>query len=272
MKECSTMILTILFPLNRIDKYLEESINSLINQKFSDYKCIVLLPKILELDLEDLKLLFKNDKRFEFIFLNLDGIAFALNYGLNLTQSKYIARMDADDIAYPNRLLSQINFLESNPDYGVVGGMIDLIDENSKILSKKFKYYKKNDEIRAALKYRMPLCHPALMFRTELLFSNKGYLYGNTAEDHELFIRIARNMNTKFYNLPEKVLAYRRHPAQSTDMRYAKIAHSNISGFLFTEFLLTYNFKYIFGIFANSPISRNIRSKINKYKNHLFYN
>ena len=41
--------------------------------------------------------------------------------------------MDADDIAYPNRLLSQINFLESNPDYGVVGGMIDLIDENSKI-------------------------------------------------------------------------------------------------------------------------------------------
>lgn len=266
MKECSNMILTILFPLNRIDNYLEESINSLIRQKFSNYKCLVLMPKKLEINIEEVKKYFNSDTRFEFIFLNLDGIAFALNYGLNLVKSKYVARMDADDIAHPNRFLSQIKFLENNPDYGVVGGMIDLIDVNSKISSKSFKYYKDNDDIRGALKYRMPLCHPALMFRTELLFSQKGYLYGNTAEDHELFIRIARNKNVKFYNLPEKVLEYRKHPLQSTDMRHAKNAHANISGFLFTEFLRTGNLLYILGILANTPISRRFRTFISQIK------
>jgi hypothetical protein len=96
---------------------------------------------------------------------------------------------------------------------------------------------------------------------------NKGYLYGNTAEDHELFLRIVRNKNSKLYNLPKELFFYRRHDSQLTNIKNAETAFNNISGFLFTEFLFSYNPIYLIGIIANHPFLRRMRMvyrKINR--------
>jgi glycosyltransferase involved in cell wall biosynthesis len=252
--------LTVLMPVARIDCFLLEAINSLKKQSFNDFKCLILTVELEELEIINLQNIISNDIRFSVHVLGLNGICFALNYGIHISKSKYIARMDADDISYPFRFEKQIKFLEENQDYVAVGCRIDLIDQDGKPLKKSFKFYESNIEIRRALKYRMPLCHPAMIFRSSVLQSNNGYMYGNTAEDHELYLRLARDRKNLFKNLPDRLFAYRKHDYQLTNIKYARKAFCNMAGFFFTEFLWSGNPIYLIGIIANLPILRSLRN------------
>ena len=156
--------------------------------------------------------------------------------------------------------------MERNPSYAVVGCRVELINEFGNVIKHEFKFYERDAEIKQALKYRMPLCHPALMFRTDVMFENRGYMYGNNAEDHELYLRIARNKGHLMGNLPENLFSYRRHNNQLTDIKYAKETYCNIAGFLFTEFLRTYDVMYFVGIIANHEIFRKIRTTMRKLR------
>ena len=104
------------------------------------------------------------------------------------------------------------------------------------------------------------------MFRTSTLFENNGYMYGNTSEDHELYIRIARNPENLFENIPEHLFNYRRNRYQLTDMRNAWESYTDIGGFLFTEFLRTWNPFYLVGIIAVHPFCRNFRKLLRDIK------
>ena len=252
-------MLTVLMPAAVVDRFLVEAVASLRSQTFSEFICFILVPRLTETQRKRLDEICQGDERFKVYVLKLGGIAFALNYGLNLVETKFVARMDADDICHPRRFEKQIEFLVSNPDYAMVGCGVRLIDGDGEFLEQQFKFFERDDEIRRALKYRMPLCHPAMMFRTDVLFLNKGYMYGNTAEDHELYLRIARNPNFRFKNLPEHLFSYRKHGSQLTDMKNARRAFYNMSGFMFTEFLITKNPSYFIGMFASHPFLRSAR-------------
>ena len=210
--------------------------------------------------------LISEDTRFFLHHLNLDGISFALNYGLNLVKTKYMARMDCDDICHINRFEKQLIFLEKNHKYALVGSKVDLIDEDGKKLGQKFKFFENDKDIRRAIKYRMPLCHPAITFRTDVLLKHKGYLYGNSSEDHELFLRIARDPKNLFKNLPDNLFSYRKHENQLTDYKNARKSYYELGGFLFSEFLLTWNPLYLIGIIASHPFLRKLRYVIRKFK------
>ena len=264
--------LTVLMPISSVNKFLKHSVDSIKNQTYKNFFCYILSPKLDQVDLSNLNNIISNDKRFKIFQLNLDGIAFALNYGLNLVKTKYVARMDGDDISYPKRFERQINFLESNSEYVAVGCNVKFIDENNNYLKWKLKFYENDKSIRRALKYRMPLIHPALIFRTKILFSNKGYLYGNTAEDHELYLRIARNPNSLFKNLPEYLFSYRKHNSQLTKIENSKKAYIDIGGFLFTEFLRSWDPLFLIGIFANNPNIRKFRNFFRKFIEKLSKN
>ena len=264
-----TPILSVLMPIATVDRFLPIAIKSLKNQTFENYTCLILTSKLTKEDADELHSIILNDSRFVVHQLELNGIAFALNYGLNQSNSKYIARMDSDDISHPLRFEKQINFLENNKKYVAVGSRVELINEEGVRLSQVFKFYENDSEIRKALKYRMPLCHPAMMFRAETLKLNKGYLYGNSAEDHELFIRITRDKNCLFKNLPDNLFSYRRHDNQLTNIKHARKAYCNISGFMFTELMLTGNFMYLLGIFSYHPILRRIRLSLRRFKELL---
>jgi len=259
-----TQELTVLMPVARIDRFLPIAIDSLKRQTFDKFICHILIGQLDLNERQKLEELISNDCRFEVHQLMLGGIAFALNYGLNLSKSKYIARMDGDDISHPLRFEKQIKFLEQNSNYVAVGCRVDLIDQDGGQLNKSFKFYENNLQIRKALKYRMPFCHPAMIFRTSILLSNNGYMYGNTAEDHELYLRIARDNTSLFKNLPEKLFSYRKHQDQLTNIKHANKAYCNMAGFMFTEFLLSNNPVYLVGIFANLPMLRRARNFFRK--------
>jgi glycosyltransferase involved in cell wall biosynthesis len=258
--------LTVLLPILKIDNFVAPAIQCIINQTFADFTCYLLCSDSLKNKSEKLEELINNDYRFKIFYLKLGGISFALNFGINLTTSEYIARMDSDDLCPNDRFQKQINFLQNNINYGIVGSRVVMIDQDGVEINQKFKFYENHEKIIDALKYRMPLCHPGLMFRSELLFSLNGYAYGHTSEDHELFLRVARLTTFKFYNLPDLIFFYRRHSSQLSSDKVALSAFRNISGFLLTEFLHKKDPKYIFGMVVNHPMMRTIRLIYRKLK------
>lgn len=253
-------------PLSKIDEFSPIAFDSLKNQTFKDFICHILCGQLSNTEKERLTELVSDDNRFIIHYLELGGVSFALNYGINLVKTKYIARMDSDDVCHPTRFEKQLKFLEENPNYAVVGSKVAIIDKSGEKTNQEFKFFEDDKEIRRALKYRMPLCHPVLIFRTDTLIAEKGYLYGNNSEDHELFLRIARDPNNLFKNLPDLLLNYRKHSSQATDMRNSKQSYCDNGGFRFTEFLLTWNPIYLIGILAIHPWMRRMREMIRNIK------
>lgn len=157
------------------------------------------------------------------------GIAHALNAGLTHAQGQYIARMDADDIAHPDRLQRQLEYLQAHPEIGVLGtrarfettvakssGMAWFVNWQNAILTPQEHYVKRFVDA--------PLAHPTVMFRRELVPTHGGYDTGPLPEDHELWLRWM-DAGVRFAKLPEELLTWndhaqrlsRTHPNYSVD-------------------------------------------------------
>jgi glycosyltransferase involved in cell wall biosynthesis len=254
------MILSVVMPVGRVDDFLVETLRSVQEQTFKDFELVLVCGTEIFHDLS--KLLESGGYSFHYkiIQTTLRGVAFAANLGIAASSGKYIARWDSDDLCDPNRFSRQLEEFSKDPRLGVIGTRVLIVDEEGEPSQfKKFKYYESNKAIRRALKYRQPLLHSALMFRADILFRNKGYLYGHTSEDHELFIRIARDQDVLFKNLPDVLTYYRRHSAQLSDLSNQKNHFYEIAGFMFTEFLRTFNPLYLIGMGVNFPPLRNLR-------------
>jgi len=135
------------------------------------------------------------------------GLTRSLNRGIKLAQGEYIARMDADDIALPERLERQVEFMEANPDVGVVGTAYYEIDSRGKIVGKKVFPLQDRELRRALIRYN-PLFHGSVMIR-KAVFEKVG-LYNESfirSQDYELWFRIAKHF--KLANLPEPLMMRR---------------------------------------------------------------
>ena len=96
-------MLTVLMPVGAVDEFLPIAVDSIKNQTFDDFVCHILCGQLSEDELTRLNGLVSDDERFVLHHLILSGITFALNYGLNLVKTKYLARMDSDDVSHPTR-------------------------------------------------------------------------------------------------------------------------------------------------------------------------
>ncbi|QWD68645.1 glycosyltransferase [Polynucleobacter sp. VK25] len=253
------MKISVLMAINSFDEYFEDAYLSIINQSFEDFDFHIIANGMSEHQYAALINRVQGGDNVCVHRLELSGLANALNYGLIYARGEFIARMDADDIAHPLRLESQYYEMIGGEGLDVLGTKVELIDSKGIVLQQTFKFYETNKEIRRVLPYRNPLVHPSLMIRRSALLSVGGYRYGHMSEDHELFIRLARNPEIRFKNVNKSLLFYRRHQGQITSVKNAKKNYAEISGFLFTEFLLTKNILYIVGIIAVHPRIRSLR-------------
>lgn len=249
--------------LNSYDVFTENAIKSIITQNFNDFEFLIITNNA-SLEVQNrVDSYVYSDERVKSFHLPFSGLANALNFGLIQAKGEYIARMDSDDISLPDRFFNQINYLIKNPMVSILGCRAILIDENDNKIG-DFPFYENNTTIRSALPYRNPLLHPCLMIKKDLLYYLGGYKYGHMSEDHELFIRAARIPEVNFHNLDTVLFKYRRHPNQITSISNAKKNCCEICGFLFTEFLLTKNPKYILGMMVVNPFLRRLRLKLKK--------
>jgi glycosyltransferase involved in cell wall biosynthesis len=156
-----------------------------------------------------------NDKRIKLVTLKHEGLVYCLNKGLELSEGKYIARMDSDDIALPERLQIQYDFMESHPDVGICGSNYKVLSDD--IISKYISKLPTDDmSIRALLFCHAVFCHPSVMLRKDVL-EKSGLKYDKDffgAEDYQLWIELLDY--TQGANISQILLFYRIHTSNIT--------------------------------------------------------
>lgn len=205
---------TIVMPAYNAEKHIKQAIDSIIGQTYKDF--ILMIVNDGSTDKTEEIILSYHDDRIKYIKNEKNiGLVNTLSNSVELTQTKYYARMDADDIAVPQRIEWQIQFMEDHPDVGVCGGLFEIFgNENS------FSERLLGDEnIKATLLFGCKILHPSIMIRTGILKDNKINFdipfkynddYGHKIlelEDYALWHKL--KSITKFENLDKVLIKYR---------------------------------------------------------------
>jgi glycosyltransferase involved in cell wall biosynthesis len=206
---------SVLMPVYNADKYLKDSISSILNQTFTDFELIIIDDGSTDKSWEIIKNFQKIDNRIVAVKNEKNlGIAGNLNKSISFSKGKYLARMDADDWSYPDRFIKQVEALDRNQEIGIIGGSIEVCDNN--LNNVYLRKYNHNDfEIRKNIFKYSPFCHPAIMFRREAIINNKYNERLSPTEDYDIYFRIGKNW--KFSNLKDNLLKYRNSKNQSSN-------------------------------------------------------
>ena len=203
------ILTVILVAFNEPKKLINKAIDSILKQSFSDFEFLIVNESSNKETTNAIQEKSSSDKRIKVIKTDKVGsFSKSLNHGLKNAKGIYIARMDPDDIADKLRFEIQINFLENNPKYSVVGSAMRIINSDDKIISTR-SYPSNSLPLKIWTLFRNPIAHPTVMFRKSIV--DKGLFYDENfpkAEDLEFWLRLMKN-NFKFYNLKSYLLNYR---------------------------------------------------------------
>ncbi|SRR6266481_5191006 len=210
------------------ERFLAEAVDSILNQSFRDFEFIIIEDGSTDGSSQILDSYQNNDARVAVYRQKNRGLIASLNRGCALARGKYIARMDADDIAVRDRLQGQVDFMEDHPEVGVLGGATEWIDITGKSLL-RCRFPITDREIKSALRRGdCPLAHPTVIMQKEVFASVAGYRTAMLhAEDYDLWLRIADRF--QLANLDAVVLKYRVHPDQVSIRRCRQQALSNLA-------------------------------------------
>ena len=214
MKKINNPLVSIVMPVYNADKYLLEAIESVLAQTYTNYELVIVDDVSTDKSWDIIKKFQKKyPKQIRAVKLKINTNA-AGNGGMNAVytqlKGKYIARMDADDIADPMRIEKQVKFMEAHPKAILVGTQAHIIDATGKITGKK-TFPTSHEAIYKQYFVLHPILHPSVMFRKSLI-PNKEYIYENKwgiNDDYYTFFKFLKY--GKFYNLPEALLYYRMH-------------------------------------------------------------
>ncbi|HCM37611.1 MAG: Glycosyltransferase, family 2 [Candidatus Gottesmanbacteria bacterium GW2011_GWB1_43_11] len=204
-------LVSIIMPVHNAQEFVAEAIRSILEQTYQRFKLIIIDDASTDKSAEILKKLvnpkivyFRNPKQL--------GVTKSLTHALKMSKGVFIARMDADDIAYPTRLERQVKFLEGHSEVGVLGTAVEVINAEGKSVGFR-KMPTDSLAIKRTLAWMNPLIHPTVMFRNSLVQRMGTYDEDlNGAEDYDLWLRYAKS--TQIGNLPEVLLKYRIHRQQ----------------------------------------------------------
>lgn len=187
-----------LVPISNDDKNSYNSLNSLLNQSYKNIEILVGLNGNTKNFEKKLIKTFKFDKRIKIFGLPTKGITLALNFLIEKSRGKYLARFDSDDYCLNNRIESQINYLKKKK--------IDLLSSNCEVfINKELSYSHKTDFSKFV--YTNPIIHPTIIAKKKI-FEKFKYNSIPYAEDYELYLRLFLEGNKKFDNLSSNLIRY----------------------------------------------------------------
>ena len=205
--------ITVLMPVYNGEKYLREAIDSVLSQTFSDFEFLIINDGSTDSTEEIIKSY--TDPRIKLISQKNGGVSAALNTGLKNANGKYIARFDADDICFPNRLQVQYEFLIKNPDYILVGSDAEYMTEEGEYI---FTFHNKGYDYVSIEKYlfdECPFIHSSVMYIKHYVLELGGYdIKALTFEDYFLWVKLIEK--GKFCNLNTSLIKVRFNPASVT--------------------------------------------------------
>jgi glycosyltransferase involved in cell wall biosynthesis len=198
-------LVTVLMPMYNAQAFLRESIESILEQSFTDFEFLIIDDGSTDDSAMLAREYAKGDRRIELIGRERGGYVAAINYGLEFARGRYIARMDADDISTPDRLERQVARMEAEPDLVVLGSCAMAIDPSGRMLG-VFDVPLEHEEIEAAhLRGESSIHHPAALIRREALEQVGRYREVLApAEDFDLWLRLGEV--GRLANMPRRLI------------------------------------------------------------------
>lgn len=250
-------MISVVMGVHRFDEFIKPAIQSILDQTFKDFEFIIVANGS-EADsiIDEINNIFPFEERMVYIKTQIGQLAHALNIGIDAAKYDYIARMDADDIAYPSRLEKQINHLKDN-NLEVLGTNIRLVDENGGEIG--LRAYPEANDINKLILFKNCFAHNTVIFTKEAFIKARGYNAGFNSEDYDLWLRMRRN-NTLWDNIQEPLLDYRIHSMAS---QRRLLGYAESTSYSVREFILKKTFVGFFAIFFHliKSVVRPNRSK-----------
>ena len=226
------------------EKYLSQSIDSILNQSMRNFEFVLVNDGSTDRSLEILSEYAQKDDRIILVNnLENQGIAASVTKGLQFCTGRFIARMDQDDIALPDRFEVQHQYLESHPEIDAVGTSLIFIDEEGTPTGKRHISPTDSMIIRLQMYYHCVLHNPSVMMRSDYyrLYneseSEKDFL---AADDYSFWLR--KNTRHLYANIAEPYLYYRVHQGQTSKtqnqkqmretIRSAQLAYADLLGYM----------------------------------------
>lgn len=203
------------------ERFLAAAIDSVLAQTFADFEFLIVDDGSRDGTAAILADYAARDPRIRVIARGNRGLVASLNELLAAARAPLVARMDADDICLPERFARQHAYLAAHPEVGVLGSWTEDIDEHDAAYPHEaLDHPVTHEAFLAAIDAGAPLlCHPAVMFRRDLVRGLGGYHPAfRHCEDLDLWLRLATV--TRIANLPERLLRY-RHYSQQVSSRHA---------------------------------------------------
>jgi len=210
--------ISVILPCYNCEKFIKDSISSILNQTFSDFELIVIDDNSTDGTLAEISRF--SDKRIKVITKSENlGLVDSLNLGISSSQGKYILIMHGDDISMPERLQVQWDVMESNPNVVCAGSWIQILGTN-----KVIEYPTQSEDILVKMIEGNQIAHPTVIMRTSIIREHNlkynPYFHAG-AEDYEFWYQLFKY--GEIINVPIVLLKYRMHDNQKTELYKPKI-------------------------------------------------
>jgi len=210
-------------PVRDGERWVAEAVDSVLSQTLRDFELLVVDDGSADATPQILADRAASDARVIVLRQSREGLVAALNRALAAAKAPLIARLDADDIALPDRLGRQCDYMAAHPDVVLLGGWATIIGPDGTPRGKEMR--PSPDQPRAMLRKKSPFIHPTVMLRTEAARGVGGYHAAfEAAEDYDFWLRLADIGEIAI--LPEVLIRYREHGGSVTRTRQLRQIYS----------------------------------------------
>ena len=240
---------SIILPFYNSKSTLEKAIQSIVNQYFKNFEFILIDNNSTDGGSNVAAKYSAKDSRISLFNEDKQGVVYAANTGLSKSTGTYIARMDADDTSFPNRLQDQVDLLDSQPEIGLVAGQVEYHGDD--VNGGFIRYVSWSNSVKEPHELNLnqfveyPLVNPTIMMRRTIYEKYGGYSEGDFPEDYEYFLRL-QSCGVKMTKLNSVVLEWTDSPNRltRTDDRYSQEAFFKIKAKYLAKWLEKNNPKH----------------------------
>jgi len=210
--------ISVLMSVYNGQQFVAEAIESILAQTFGDFEFLIIDDGSKDESTAIVRRYELKDKRIKFVSRANKGLTKTLNEMFAMSRGEFIARMDCDDVALPERFALQVQALRDDPSLACVGGNFQLIDGDGRLLTTLRPPPDDATIQKQALAGHGAICHPAAMIRREALLRINGYDEEfKIAQDLDLWLRLGEV--GKLANVPSTVLKFRLHEGSVSETK-----------------------------------------------------
>ena len=238
---------SVILPYFNAELTLQRAICSILEQSFTHFELLLINNNSTDKSADIARQAAQNDSRIVLLDEKIPGVANAMNCGLKNARGRFISRMDADDVAHPEKLQKQYNYLENNSIIDFLGSEVEYVPHIAE--NKGFRRFvdwvnsfHTPEEVALKQFIEIPVVNPTIFFRRQLFEKYGGCHDGNFPEDYEMQLRYLSH-GAKMAKLPEKLLEWHDYSTRltRTDERYSSEAFFQTKAFYFKQWSEQHN-------------------------------